>query len=224
METSSLNEKEKKELKGLLGSVTITSNESVLRRGKGLDLAVGVWPSSESSDEFDMMISAYRPGQARIDLTGVEMEVRVMTEGHEIRRPGLTRRGDMTFKGLPLDARYTFHWFANLGPVGQSVPAFAAAPADGGELAEPAIYDSADGKLHATILENPSGTITVAAETSDPALSGKRVRFYFVQKSGKIEFTKDMELSPKGEIWEASWDGEVSVSEPCEFFFEVLPA
>jgi len=91
------------------------------------------------------------------------------------------------------------------------------------------MYESTNGRARATLRQTEYGTTIVAVETKDASLAGARVRFAFVQKdSGKIEYrgetkTRLQPVEDEQGLWEARWEGVVSLAGPCEFVFAVDP-
>jgi len=88
----------------------------------------------------------------------------------------------------------------------------------------PGDHFSVDGRLRASLRLTGSGDTELVIETADAALAQARVRFAFVQESGRVEHEGEVRFTTvkhrKG-VWVAHRVEALKVSAPCRLAFLV---
>jgi hypothetical protein len=225
------------ELRRLLEGVTLTGQESVLRRGRAVDVLISIWPSGEDTGCFDAHLCAFAPGGKRVRVDGFSLWALGQDEQGAVLRWGEgTSIGDLSIKGLRKGLSYRL----DAPGVGAREPGEVlplrvweeyaadsfAATHDYAE-AELSRYDSADGRVWATLKverAQEADEVVLSFETSDAALAGSMVRFYLLNRTGRVEYRGEVCLGPaRGGCWEGRWSGGLRLARACRLFFRVVP-
>ena len=220
------------EMRLLLEGLPLTGQESVLRRGRAVDVMMTIWPSSEGADCFDAHLSAFASGGERVRFGDLKLWARGQDEqGTVLRFAELTSIGDLSLKGLRKGLIYRLHlpkvgigeWDAPL-PIWEGKLTATTAAVPPREATDLPRYDSADGKVVATLQVKKDDQVTLAFETREAALAGAVVPFLLVSQSGRVEHSETVRLEPaRGGRWEGRWSGSLRLARPCRLLFEVLP-
>jgi hypothetical protein len=215
----------------LLRQMRFSANRGATAKGRYVTVNIDPrWNTDHQT--IAVLITCYALGHRRVDWEGLPVFVRPESSGEFGWIQFLNARGQAILPRL-LQGDYRLSTSLQYGrsnepvPLSKHAPGLAAAP-DAVETAvqlEPHVYESADGRMRATVRQTRAGTTEVAFETNDESLAGATVRFAFVQESGKVELNAEVKLESVGgeqRLWENYWEGVVKLSEPCELVFEVL--
>ena len=98
-----LTDQARQELEAMLGRTVLTPGESILERGRHVDLVISVWDSEESEDRYDALVSAFSPGWGRFRLEGVDVIAQGRAAGEPVEFP--SRQAGYGPEGVDLTAQ-----------------------------------------------------------------------------------------------------------------------
>jgi len=216
------------ELRKLLKNQTISPGMADRIVGENITVAIAAW-ETEAEDAFDVTLLVYGHNGQSAEVEGIPLVLvgKPTPKIVDIRRGKTNHRGDVGFLDLP-QCTYKMRIPKLVGIVEEIEKKFPALIDD--EYALAAESDSGARFRHkfpdsviVTIQKTKRDTTVIYLTTDLSELNGKMVRVSLVNKESKdVSFCTDILLEAHKDNWGGAFEGEVSVSGPCDLEIELL--